>query len=167
VNIGAEALVLSTVSFTLVNLTMNFLVREVKLQDAEKITLLSNELGYTISLSSTLQNIEAIVKNANEVILVAEDGDELAGWIHVFKAVRVESGTFCEIGGLIVSELYRRKGVGKMLVESVKQWCMEKEIPSLRVRCNTKRKEAHEFYETLGFNVSKEQKVFETSLIIH
>jgi GNAT superfamily N-acetyltransferase len=154
------------VNFTLVNLIMNFLVREVRAQDAEKIAFLSNQLGYTISLSSTLQNIEAIGQNENEKILVAEAGDELAGWIHVFKTIRVESGTFCEIGGLIVSEAYRRKGVGKMLVESVKQWCIHKGISSLRVRCNSKRKEAHEFYAMLGFKETKEQKVFETDSVL-
>ncbi|MDP4262358.1 MAG: GNAT family N-acetyltransferase [Bacteroidota bacterium] len=143
---------------------MNFLVRKVLSQDAEKISLLSNQLGYPISASSTLRNIEAISQNENEIILVAQAGDELAGWLHVFRTIRVESGMFGEIGGLVVSDRYRRKGAGKMLVERAKQWCILKSIPSLRVRCNSKRKEAHEFYAALGFTESKEQKVFETSL---
>lgn len=143
---------------------MNFLVRNASVQDAEKIAALSNQLGYAISVPATRQNIEAIGQNKNEAIFVAQAGDELAGWIHVFRTIRVESGTFGEIGGLIVNDRFRRNGAGKLLVENARQWCMQKAIPFLRVRCNNKRKEAHAFYAALGFSESKEQKVFETRL---
>jgi GNAT superfamily N-acetyltransferase len=95
---------------------------------------------------------------------VAFHQKKIVGWIHVFQTTRLESGSFCEIGGLVVDDQYRRKGIGKLLIQHIKPWCLSKGNPALRVRCNTKRKEAHEFYFQLGFNENKEQKVFEINL---
>jgi len=50
------------------------------------------------------------------------------------------------------------------LVSKIKEWCIEQKISSLRVRCNTKRKEAHQFYFKNGFSETKEQKVFELKI---
>ncbi len=45
------------------------------------------------------------------MFLVAEDKDKnVIGWIHVFIAVRIESETFAEIGGLVVNENIRGYG---------------------------------------------------------
>jgi GNAT superfamily N-acetyltransferase len=83
------------------------------------------------------------------------------GWIHAFKTLRIESKPFIEIGGLVVDENYRGKGVGKLLINAIKNWSEQEEISTIRVRCHTKRKEAHLFYNKLGFSESKEQKIFE------
>jgi GNAT superfamily N-acetyltransferase len=78
--------------------------------------------------------------------------------------VFLESNPFVEVGGLVVDENYRSKGIGKKLVEQIKQWCVEKHISTLRVRSQVKRKEAHQFYLANGFTEIKEQKVFQINL---
>jgi GNAT superfamily N-acetyltransferase len=143
---------------------MTLPVRVVLPEDASSITELSNQLGYPVTVESTRQNIEVIMNSENDAMWVAFSDKKIAGWIHVFKTTRVESGTFGEIGGLVVDEGCRRKGVGKLLVEQVKEWCTSRNIPALRVRCNSKRKEAHIFYSSLRFVENKEQKVFEIAI---
>jgi GNAT superfamily N-acetyltransferase len=143
---------------------MKFLFREAVDEDARDIAVLSNQLGYLISQQATVENLESIRKKENEIVFVAVDEKEVVGWIHIFHTTRVESGSFCEIGGLVVNANYRRTGIGKTLVEKAKTWSMDKLVASLRVRTNVKRQEAHEFYIRLGFNESKEQKVFEIDL---
>lgn len=132
--------------------------------DAEAITALSHQLGYSISLSETTANIEKVVSSKDNCIYTALCDGNTAGWIHAFIAIRIETAPFVEIGGLVVDENYRGEGVGKALIAEVKNWCLEKNINTLRVRCNTKRLEAHKFYAALGFQQNKEQKVFELAL---
>jgi GNAT superfamily N-acetyltransferase len=143
---------------------MKFIFREAIDEDAKDIAGLSNQLGYVISQPATLQNLEIIRQNKNEIVFVAVDKKEVVGWAHVFYTTRLESGSFCEIGGLVVNADYRRTGIGKMLVENAKAWSKSKGVSFLRVRSNVKRQEAHEFYIRLGFKESKEQKVFEIDL---
>jgi GNAT superfamily N-acetyltransferase len=94
-------------------------------------------------------------------VRVAVVENKIVGWIHAFKTVRIETTPFIEIGGLVVDKDFRGKGIGKKLVDVISQWCEHENISSLRVRCNIKRKEAHLFYLGIGFNETKEQKVFE------
>ena len=143
---------------------MKLLLREAATKDAEEITRLSNQLGYAISVPATLQNLKTISENQNEIIGVAVHEEKVVGWIHAFQTTRLESGSFCEIGGLVVDNQYKRMGIGKMLIEHIKPWCIGKGTTALRVRTNVKRTEAHEFYFQLGFMENKEQKVFEISL---
>jgi GNAT superfamily N-acetyltransferase len=142
---------------------MKFFVREAAPKDADDIAGLSNQLGYAMSASATLQNLETILNNKNELVLVAVHEEKVIGWIHVFQTTRLESGSFCEIGGLVVDDQYRRMGAGKLLIEHIKPWCIAK-ASSLRVRSNIKRTQAHEFYHQCGFSETKQQKVFEIKL---
>jgi GNAT superfamily N-acetyltransferase len=143
---------------------MPFYVREAETEDASDITRLSNQLGYEITPSRTLQNMIAIHENNNEIIFVAILETQVIGWIHIFQTTRLESGSFCEIGGLVIHENHQRLGVGKMLMEKAKSWCSASGHDQLRVRSNIKRSEAHSFYLSFGFRESKQQKVFEMSL---
>ena len=143
---------------------MKFFVREADFKDVNDIARLSNQLGYAITALATLQNLEAINNHPYEAVFVAVNEGKCVGWIHVFHTTRLESGSFCEIGGLVVDDQYRRSGIGKLLVDHIKPWCVNKGTSSLRVRSNIKRKEAHEFYSRLGFNESKQQKIFEINL---
>jgi GNAT superfamily N-acetyltransferase len=143
---------------------MSFFVRELAAGDAPAITRLSNQLGYGINLAETVENIKAIAENKTDRLFVAVDDTKVIGWIHIFHTTRLESGSFCEIGGLVVDDKYQKKGVGKMLIEKAASCCLDMGNQKLKVRCNTKRSAAHLFYSKFGFNENKEQKVFELQL---
>jgi GNAT superfamily N-acetyltransferase len=132
--------------------------------DAEAVTVLSPQLGYSVSSSQTVAHIKQVLSLQDDCILVASDDAKIIGWVHAFKAIRIETPPFIEIAGLVVDEAYRGKGIGKVLIEKIKIWSGEKNIFTIRIRCNTKRLKAHKFYTDLGFQQSKEQKVFELSL---
>ena len=125
------------------------------------VSRLSKQLGYqSFSIRNRQSNSGNSMASADNCAFVALSDEKIIGWIHGFKTVRIETTSFVEIGGLVVDENYRGKGVGKKLVDRIKQWSVEQQVRSLRVRCNTKRAEAHQFYLTLGFSEMKEQKVF-------
>jgi GNAT superfamily N-acetyltransferase len=143
---------------------MEISIRQVQLTDAEAIARLSGQLGYPITVAATLQNLGVIISQSNEIVFVAIHEGELVGWIYAFEVTRLESGKFCEIGGLIVDEQYRGKAIGKLLLHEVESWCKARSCFTLRVRSNVKRDDAHRFYTRLGFNETKQQKIFEMKL---
>jgi len=104
--------------------------------------------------------LSAILQSINDNVWVIEEAGNLLGWIHVFKAHRVASRLFYEIGGLVVDPTARHKGYGRKLVEFVAK-IAETDNIALRVRCHSQREEAHAFYKRLGFSSNKTQKVFQ------
>lgn len=139
---------------------MEILLRNISPNDAEPVAVLSAQLGYDLSIKETTNNIMAILESPDNCAFTAVSEGKTIGWIHAFKTVRIESPSFIEIGGMVVDEAYRGKGVGKALVNKVKEWCVKQNNSNLRVRCNTKRFETHKFYTRIGFRELKEQKVF-------
>lgn len=139
-------------------------LREISVNDAAQITSLSAQLGYAISIEDTASQIALVISHPDHCAIVIVENEKIIGWIHAFKTFRLESKPFVEIGGLVVDENYRGKGVGKKLINYIKKWCRENHFSLLRVRTNIKRKDAHIFYNKIGFRESKEQKIFETSV---
>jgi GNAT superfamily N-acetyltransferase len=131
---------------------------------APDVQKLSEQLGYPLSLTETERNIKEMLTAKDHVAFAALYNEKLVGWIHAFRCLVLEGNPFIEIGGLVVDEDYRGKGVGKKLVESIRNWCLENGFYDIRVRSNVKRKEAHKFYTATGFRESKEQKVFQLKL---
>lgn len=131
-----------------------------QLNDAEGVQKLSLQLGYSLSVHETEFMINEVTHTNGNIAYVAMASDKMVGWIHAFKALRIESKPFIEIGGMVVDDESRKLGIGKQLVNEVYQWAKQQDCEDLRVRCNTKRSEAHRFYNALGFIESKEQKVF-------
>ena len=144
---------------------MQIEIRTMHVDDAESITFLTAQLGYNLPVYEIITNIKQIQAAPGNLLLVAVCKSKIVGWIHAFKSIHIESKAFIEVCGLVVDEEYRGKGIGKALINEVKQWCLNKGIYRLRLRTNVKRTEAHKFYQTLGFTEIKQQKVFEMNLV--
>jgi GNAT superfamily N-acetyltransferase len=143
---------------------MEIVIREIWVEDAGQVVVLSEQLGYAMSLTDTQKQMEEIMGSKNDKAFVAIDRDKIVGWMHVFYTSRLESKSFCEIGGLVVDENSRGKGVGKLLVGQAKLWCVAKGCEKLKVRSNVIRDKAHAFYLSCNFKEAKEQKVFEINI---
>ena len=127
----------------------------------EFITELSNQLGYENQNADVKNRLKRILINTDNCIYVATKNGRIVGWIHGFLSLRIESEFFVEIGGLVVNENFRKNGIGKKLVDKVIEWSKLKNCEKVRVRCNVIRKESHRFYENIGFEINKEQKIFD------
>lgn len=143
---------------------MNIQIRKIAVEDAKSVASLSEQLGYPLPIAEITERIKEISSREDHISFIALENEIIVGWIHAFKSVLLESRAFVEIGGLVVDENFRGKGIGKKLVQSVQQWSTEKKINEIRVRSHVKRKGAHQFYTIIGFTEIKEQKVFEMIL---
>jgi len=134
-------------------------------KDAPAIGALSAQLGYPDSSRRTVGRLEFILREKDHAVLVACLADEsVVGWIHVFAAYRLESEAFAELGGFVVAENQRGRGIGRSLLLAAEHWVRERGLAKLRIRSRSERAEAHEFYRRLGFKCSKEQHVFDKKL---
>lgn len=139
-------------------------IRTIREDDLAAVNKLSEQLGYPQSEAATASYISAVLNSSDDYACVALEADRIVGWVHGFKTRRIETGTFIEIGGLVVDNECRGKGIGKLLVAAVRNWCQEQGINTLKVRSNVIRQDAHRFYIHQDFTETKEQKVFEQHL---
>ncbi len=134
-------------------------IRQLLENDYISIAELSGQLGGKIDTDEVRKQIAEITSKADHFAFVAEMNNKVVGYIHCFVAVRLTTKPFIEIGGLVVDNSERRKGIGKLLVQEVEKICDDNQ--KARVRCNSKRQSAHDFYYSLDYSLSKEQKIFE------
>lgn len=140
------------------------MLRQATVHDAPAITDLSSQLGYAMSVEATKRLLEVMSADPRYCLRVAICNEHLVGWIQGDIVMRLESGRFAEITGLVVDENYRKQGIGRQLIDELGRWAQQQDCRTLRVRCNRIRTETHRFYEGLGFEVCKEQLVFDKQL---
>lgn len=140
-------------------------IRSATMDDSSALADLSAQFGYPTSPIQSANRLGVILDSNEHAILVAylTDGT-VVGWAHVFLAFRVESDPFAEIGGFVVTEDFRRQGIGRCLLAAIEEWVIQSGVTKLRVRSRSKRVDTHTFYERLGFSKSKQQHVFDKSL---
>jgi N-acetylglutamate synthase-like GNAT family acetyltransferase len=139
-------------------------IRTATLKDAKSINSLSLHLGYeSMPFDIACERLRFLLESVTDEVWVFEESSIILGWIHVFKANRVASLSFNEIGGLVVDPKARKQGIGRKLVEFAAKRAKDKNI-ELRVRCNSQREETHQFYTKAGFTSTKAQHVFKTCL---
>lgn len=136
-------------------------MREAVAADAPALAVLAGELGYPSSEAEVGERLARLLaRPRSHAVFVAEgEAGSPVAWIHVVVVLQVESDPFAEIGGLVVGEASRGRGMGEALVRRAEAWARERGLGSLRVRSNVVRERAHRFYRRVGFERLKEQLV--------
>jgi GNAT superfamily N-acetyltransferase len=140
---------------------MEINIREIGLEDAMAAARLSAQFGYPSSAEAMAERIGLLLQSPQDVGFVAELGGGLLGWMQVSRMLRLESGEFGEITGLVVDARARGAGVGKQLIAQARVWAQAQGLSRLVVRMNVMRTETRGFYTKMGFQEKKQQLVFE------
>ncbi|MBQ8280970.1 MAG: GNAT family N-acetyltransferase [Lachnospiraceae bacterium] len=139
-------------------------IRRANKQDSSAICRISsNDLGYECDeelVSRRLHNID----DNREAVFVAEVDYEVVGYIHVEKYELLYYESMVNILGIAVSSGYRKRGIGKALLNHAENWAKESSINIIRLNSGITRKEAHEFYRAMGFDSEKGQICFNKKL---
>ena len=147
---------------------VDFTIRTVRLRDIPAITRLNAQLGYPESTGNIVLRYRLILRDRrNHRVFVAVAGvsteqpnQEVIGWIHVFADKLLTVGPRAEIGGLVVDERWRSRGVGAALVKRAEQWAQRKQLLEVVVHTNVVRIRAHSFYERCGYKLLKQSRVY-------
>jgi len=141
-------------------------IRAVNLKDAPGLAPLCGQLGYPSAAEEVARRLKRILADPLQAVYLAEGpGDEVVGWVHVLARVTVESDPCAEVGGLVVAEGHRSRGVGERLLAQAEQWAARQGYERMILRSNVLRTRAHRFYERLGYSSPKSQRFFSKELL--
>jgi GNAT superfamily N-acetyltransferase len=136
-------------------------VRPATVADAEAIAPLVEELGYPAEGKSLRKRLSRLVGRGDYLVVVAQsESGEICGWLQAHSSEVLESGSHVEIVGLVTAKKMRRRGIGRLLVESAEAWAAQVGAGAIVVRSNVKREESHGFYVVLGYANTKTQNVY-------
>lgn len=138
------------------------MIRSAELKDAPALAKLTQQLGYEVNIRTTEARLSRILAFDFHKVFVYED-DTVTGWAHVYGKALIELD-YAEIGGIVVDQNIRRSGVGLKLMKACENWAKENGYEEIRLRSGEKRKQAHQFYLSLGYEHIDEQKVFKRTL---
>ena len=140
----------------------HFLVRSIEPRDADEVSLLIDQLGYQSSADDVLAWIEKTrLDPRSQIAFVACLGNEVIGWIEISIERRLQTPPFALIGGLVVKNELRGKGIGLGLCECAETWSWDQGVDTLRVTSRSTRTDAHRFYLRDGYREVKTSLVFE------
>ena len=143
---------------------LTVVIRDALPKDAAMIAVLSEQLGYPVSIADIAERMKAYHGDSMRRILVAEFGDNIAGWIDVSIASHLVSGEFGEIAGLVVADGFRGRGIGTLLLEAAEKWIKAGGVEKCLVRSRSTRIDAHRFYEREKYTLEKTSAVFSKRL---
>jgi GNAT superfamily N-acetyltransferase len=144
---------------------IEILIRTMKAADAGAVSLLVEQLGYQRSPDAIRSWMEGLNANAEmQAAFVACVEKQVVGWIEVSIQNRLQSPRFTLIGGLVVREESRGKGVGQMLCERAERWSLERNVKIIRLTSRQTRQDAHRFYLRAGYRLTKTSLAFEKIL---
>ena len=138
-------------------------IRPLFTSDASRVAELARDLGYDVSRNDASVRIAALDARRECAYAGLMEG-VLVGWVHATDRRLLQEPAVLEIGGLVVAEESRGRGVGQRLVEAVNRWGRQRGHTQLLVRSNVTRSDAHGFYEGLGFIRAKTTHTFLRSI---
>jgi GNAT superfamily N-acetyltransferase len=127
------------------------IVRLARLEDAERLAELSAQLGYPATAGQISARLARIIPDPLQDVYVAEVSGRIAGWIHLLPHSYLEIDELAEVGGIVVDEQYRGRGLGRLLMQQAEDWASQQGFASIYLRSNAKRAAAHKFYQSLGY----------------
>jgi len=100
--------------------------------------------------------LNAKLLNPDGAVFVAEAGEELVGFLDVWKdgpsrAPMFKQVTFAHLENMVVDARYRRQGIAAALLSEARRWAAERGLNSLQLKVYSANTSAVSFYEKEGF----------------
>ena len=128
------------------------MIRAARTSDAAVLAGLMCELGYETSESEMLIRLKKISRDPRYRTFVAVEDGRVRGMIGTFVYDSFEHN---DPGGrilaLVVAKASRRSGIARRLLAAAENDFAQRNITRIAVNTRLERKDAHRFYETLGY----------------
>lgn len=130
--------------------------------DSIKCKELTIQLGYPDHLGDFDKRFSLINKLPHHHLVVAEAVNDklIAAWMHLEIRYLLVSSFKVQISALIVEEKVRGQGVGKKLLSYAENWTKNCGFKDIFIYSNMIKEETHSFYLKLGYQNSKDSKIF-------
>ena len=131
--------------------------RDATLDDAAGIYALARELAEAVGDSKPMEEavrsrLEELLDEPGARVLVAENEVGLVGGVSFWiKPDLAHGDTVVEVPMLVVAEDHRRNGIGKLLMEEVRNVASDNGASQIELVATSANVTAREFYQSLGF----------------
>ncbi|MBP2623091.1 GNAT family N-acetyltransferase [Streptococcus oricebi] len=129
-------------------------IRQASLADVSALLPLYEDLGYPTTQKLLSQRLENILSNSTYGCLVAEEKEEILGFLgYVQLCFFEDEGSYFRILALSVRQESRRKGIGTALLNELKKIAEQNRVKALTLNSGlgVDRQVAYRFYEKFGF----------------
>ena len=110
-------------------------------------------------------SFDRLVSGANNMVLVAREGERLVGYAQIIACDELGFNRFYEVAALLVAKTERSRGIGRMLMERVEAIARANGIREIKLSSQVFRSRAHVFYEGLGFEFYKISKFYAKKVV--
>lgn len=145
------------------------LIREIREEDAENHLALCYKLDEETKfmlyepgerntpLELHRDFVQSVMASANSTILLAEDGDQLVGYLLVDggKMRRIKHAGYIVLG---ILSAYQGQGLGTRLFQALEKWRENTEITRLELTVITQNQAAVFLYQKMGFEIEGTKK---------
>lgn len=133
------------------------MIRLANINDAQQLFVLNeafNGKGET-SLSRIKQSIS---DNSQEIVVVAQEGDVLAGFVCVqIKQSFCYSDVYAEITEVYVLKSYRRQKIASKMIKFAEEYCVQNySLHNFEILTGKNNFKAKSLYKSLGYSIKKE-----------
>jgi ribosomal protein S18 acetylase RimI-like enzyme len=135
----------------------NYKVREANVEDAAGIHGLARELSESVGDEPPMEEavrtrLKELLDEPRARVLVAENEAGIVGGVSFWiKPDLAHGDTVVEVPMLVVAEDHRRTGVGKLLMEEVRNVASDNGASQIELVTTRSNVTAREFYRSLGF----------------
>ena len=140
------------------------MIRSVQVEDAAQIRDLCHQaLGYDSSLEKVATQIEKFnMPDSGHFCFVYEEDQsgKILGYVEAEVYESLYSDPGLNVLGLAVFPSAQGRGIGRQLMERVEEFAKSSHYAFIRLNSASHRKEAHVFYERIGYDGNKTQKRF-------
>ncbi|WP_138500493.1 GNAT family N-acetyltransferase [Nostoc sp. PA-18-2419] len=141
-------------------------IRQANIKDAERIANLCEQIEYYVTNQQIEQRLAKIEDNNAHIVYAATLANQyVIGWAHAYISDLLIIPTQAILLGLVVDKNYRRIGIGRILMQQIEQWAYLTGCEGVILRSSLRRKEAHLFYEKVGYTNIKQSLAFQKQLV--
>lgn len=129
-------------------------IREATVNDSSELVGLMEQLGYPTTVEKMKLRFNAILSNSTYHTLVVELDGKVVGMAGLCTNLFYEfDGSYVRIVAFVVDSNYRRKGIGKRLIEEAEIWARKQGAIAISLNSGNRneRKIAHQFYLSKGY----------------
>ena len=127
-------------------------IRDAKLTDASALAELMCELGYDTTAPEMRHRLKSILCDVRYRTLLAEVAGIVSRMVGTLSHASYErNDTSGRILALVIVPGARRRGIGRALIASAEKDFAHKAVTRVSLDARLTRKDAHQFYESLGY----------------
>lgn len=130
-------------------------IRQAQAKDSFALAALLAELGYGGTEAFIDKRLAELIRDPNEILLVAEHGTQVMGFLSLhFIPQLALAGDFARISYFCVAEGERSKGSGQQLLNYAEKLATQRGCDRMEVHCHSSRLKANQFYQREGYTES-------------